>query len=121
RAPVNGVSIPVLRAHASQRAPGADIIPAKITGKHRNAVASLQHADVHRHRSYRAEEAVQVVSMRVQRRRDFGGQLAHVVEKIADPPNKYSGVPQISVSAHFFGALTIWLLDEARDFAHVVV
>src|SRR5689334_13145917 len=108
---MNGVSIPVLRTDASQRAPGSDIIPAEIAGKHSNAVASLQHADVHRHWSYRAEEAVQVVSMRVQRRRDLGGQLAHVVEKIADPPNKYSGVPQISISAHFFGALTIGFLD----------
>ena len=62
-----------------------------------------------------AEEAANVVGVRVQGRRHLRRQPSHVVEKITDAPDEDPRVPQIAVASHHLGARAVGLLDEARD------
>ena len=114
---VHGVPGVVMRPNPAERSPGADVIPAEIARQDDHSIASFENAGTSTgNRSDGTEERANVVRVVVQRRGRLHRTVASdVVQKIADDPDEDSGVPQVPVAAHLFGAGTIRLLDEAGD------
>jgi hypothetical protein len=105
-------------AHASDRIPGADIVPLETGRHHGNPLAFLEHTFIHGKGRHPLEELIRfpLIEQRQQithlRRR-----LLQLLEKECCGPHEDAGVPEVALAHVVAGGLTRRLLDEL---AHLV-
>ena len=109
---VQRVAGSVARTHASQRRPGADIVPAKRAWDDEDAITAFEHADIHADGLHSAEKSFQ--RLFAAGTRNFRTVRLNFLQKTGGAPDEDAGVPEAAGRDQFARADTIGFFEKSR-------